>query len=199
VGEQKVVRGRILNALMNLPVEGAAVQFRGNVKTATTAKNGSFVLGPVYVDCSELNYLQVEKPGFYRNRVDFACDSQERARSYYIFNASHVDGLAIDARTEMHPDLGIILGHTNFGHAVKMQLWGPDEINPNGAARGVETYFDNDGVLNGDLDRSTKSGNFAIFEAPDGLSYIQAFDPSGRTLSFWPILTSASTVNVYAQ
>jgi hypothetical protein len=65
--------------------------------------------------------------------------------------------------------------------------------------RGKDFYFGNDGVLDPYLEKTSKNGNFLFLEGPDGLSYMQAFSKDGRTLSIWPVLTSASTVNVYTQ
>lgn len=80
-----------------------------------------------------------------------------------------------------------------------MQLWGPDETTPGNSGRGMDFYLEEDGVLNAGRNRTTKTGNFVILDAPEGLSYVQAFNKDGWTLSYWPIYTSASTVNVYAQ
>jgi hypothetical protein len=200
LGTSMIITGRIFNAAaVNAPVDGATVQFLGSLKTATTSRDGSFALGPVYVDCSELSYLQVEKSGFYRNRIDFACGTGNASRALYVFSASYVDGITIDASTKISPSSGMVLGHVNFNRPVKLQLWGPEEINPGSASRGKDFYFDNDGVINGIRSRTNQNGNFAIIDAPDGFSYIQTFDKNNRTLSIWPILTSTGTVNVYVQ
>lgn len=200
VGQMRFIRGKVMNAMANSAnVGGATVQMLGSSKVVETAADGSFLLGPVYVDCSEPAYLQVDKNGFYRNRLDYTCDAGDASRSLFVFSKSYVDGVAIDAQSPLNAAHGIMLGHVSFNHSVKMQLWGPDELSPTSAARGKDFYLDTDGVLNSGLNRSTKNGNFAILEAPEGLSYIQAFSTDNKTLSFWPVMLSPSTVNVYIQ
>ncbi|MBI3542669.1 MAG: hypothetical protein HY075_05275 [Deltaproteobacteria bacterium] len=201
LGAQSFVRGRIFNATANgAAVDGAQIQLLGSQKTAMSASDGRFVLGPLYVDCSSLNYVQVEKTGFYRNRVDYACSgADEPEHSIYVFPAAHVDGIAADAGTRLSPSTGVIVGHASFNQPVKMQLWGPEETQPDNGGRGNDYYFDADGVINAQRDRTSTNGNFGIINTPEGISYIQAFDSNGRTLSYWPIFTSASTVNAYVQ
>lgn len=200
IGQRKMIRGQVLNANgQGATVNLANVQLLGSKKVVTTGADGTFMLGPVYVDCSELNYLQVEKTGFYRNRVDYSCDSGDVSRPLFVFSMGHVDGLAADAGVALNPNNGLMMGHTNYRASVKTQLWGPDEVSPTSAARGKDYYFDTDGVIKPDLNRTTKNGNFTIFDGPAGLSYVQTFSSDNRTLSFWPILLSPSTVNVYVQ
>ena len=43
------------------------------------------------------------------------------------------------------------------------------------------------------------NGNFVIMGAPEGLSYIQAFNKEGETLSYWPVYLAPSTINIYSQ
>ncbi|MBI3556384.1 MAG: hypothetical protein HY074_08995 [Deltaproteobacteria bacterium] len=175
------------------------MQLLGSQKTATTNARGQFVLGPLFVDCATLNYLQVDKSGFYRNRVDYACARQEASSDYYGFSAASVDSTATEAAVQLTGTAGIVIGHVGYRDSVKMQLWGPEEMNPDSAGRGKDFYFDLDGVLNPSRNRTAKSGNFAILDAPEGISYMQAFSADNRTLSFWPVYISASTVNVYVQ
>jgi hypothetical protein len=200
LGTSMIISGHVYNAAaVNAPVDGATVQFLGSEKTVTTSASGAFTLGPVYVDCSELAYLQIEKAGFYRNRVDFACGTGNIDRPIYVFSASYVDGVTIDSGTKISPSSGMVLGHITFKRPVKVQLWGPEELNPGPMGRGKDFYFDNDGVLNGIRSRTNQNGNFTIVDAPDDFSYIQTFDKDNRTLSIWPIFTSSGTVNVYVQ
>ena len=199
-GTQTFISGHVYNAAsFNAPVSNAQIQLLGASAAIVTGRDGSFTLGPVYVDCAASNYLHVEKAGFYRNRIDYGCDSTQTDHSLYAFPAGYVDGVASDAETALKPTTGVVIGHASFKQSIKMQLWGPEEVNPEGAARGNDYYFDTDGVLNPDLARTTSNGNFAILNAPEGISYIQSFSQDGNTLSFWPIFTSASTVNAYMQ
>lgn len=200
LGEQHFIVGRVLNAgAANTKVDGARVQFLGSTATATTDPSGRFTLGPVFVDCKAANYVQVEKTGFYRNRLDYACGNDQVERQLYAFSAASVDGSAADANATLNASTGAIMGHVGFSQSVKMQLWGPEELNPADTGRGTDYYYDNDGVVNLSRNRTSSNGNFLILGAPDGLSYIQAFSKDNKTLSYWPIFTSASTVNVYVQ
>lgn len=200
LGEEKYIKGRVLNAAANgAPVDKAHVQLLGSLKTAQTASDGRFTLGPVFVDCASPNYVQFEKPGYYRNRVDFAC-SGAAERAFYVFPAAHLDAIAVEANQPLDANTGIVMGHASFKASVKMQLWGPEELNPeSGGSRGKDFYFDKDGILNPSRNRTGTNGNFTILDAPDGLSYMQAFSKDNKTLSFWPIYISPSTVNVYVQ
>lgn len=200
LGEQRIIQGRILNAAANdAPVGSAGVQLVGNRKQVVTDASGRFTLGPLYVDCSAANYLQVEKSGYYRNRIDYGCNDTSTNQGYYVFPASHVDGLANEAQADLKSVSAAIIGHVGFNQSVKMQLWGPEEMNLESNARGKDFYFDTDGVLNISRNRTSSNGNFAILDAPEGISYIQAFSKDNRTLSFWPVFLSPSTLNVYAQ
>lgn len=200
LGDSKFIRGKVLNATaLNAPVKEAKVHLLGSDKTVQTNADGSFVLGPVYVDCSDINYLQVERTGFYLNRLDYNCDAKDASRSLYVFGMGHIDGVALDAGQTLDKNSGLVMGHTNYKASVKMQLWGPDELDATSAARGKDFYYDTDGIVKPELNRTTTNGNFTIFDAPDGLSYMQTFSADGRTQSFWPIVVSASTVNVYVQ
>jgi hypothetical protein len=200
-GERRYIHGKIANAAANgsPAVSGANVQLLGSEKIATTDAKGRFTIGPVYIDCSDINYLQVEKSGFYRNRIDYQCDNSNTHQPIYTFSAAYLYGVSVDAQMQLSPYHGAVIGHASFGEPVRMQLWGPEELNPTANARGKDFYFDQDGVLNPERERSSKNGNFVIFEAPDGMSYIQAFSADNKTLSFWPIFTAPGTVNIYVQ
>lgn len=200
IGTSTFIRGNVMNATANsAPVGDATVQLLGSAKTAKTDSNGTFTLGPIYVDCDDLNFVQVDKSGYYRNRIAYECNSTNQVNSIFIFAAGYIDSLGVEAQTPLNPLNGIIVGHVKFRQSVKMQLWGPDEVSPTSTVRGKDYYFDTDGVLNSALNRTTKSGNFAVLDAPEGLSYLQAFGKSNNTLSFRPLFISPSTVNVYIQ
>lgn len=201
LGERRVITGSVSNATVNRGiVEDAKIQLLGNSKSAQTKADGTFALGPVYVDCAELNYLQIEKPGYYRNRIDYGCSKEQVMQNYFIFPASYVDGLSADSQVKLAPNTGVVVGHASFSTSVKLQLWGPEEIEPQTeSARGKDFYFDKDGILNSARNRTSANGIFAILDAPEGLSYVQAFNKENQTLSYWPIFISPSTVNVYSQ
>ncbi|MBI2605459.1 MAG: hypothetical protein HYW49_05190 [Deltaproteobacteria bacterium] len=197
LGTKMTIRGRVLNAAANAPVEQAQVQFLGNSMVSTADRTGRYSLGPVYVDCGENNYLQVDRSGYYRNRLDFNCVNSNP--ELYVFPAGYIDQLGVEAKAVLKADKGVVVGNVSFRQSVKMQLWGPEEKSVLNGLRGKDFYFDHDGVLNSTRNRTTSNGNFTILDAPDGLSYIQAFSKDEKTLSYWPILLSPSTVNVYRQ
>ncbi|MEW6057930.1 MAG: hypothetical protein AB1540_15080 [Bdellovibrionota bacterium] len=201
LGTRRHIHGRVFNATAtNASIDAAEVRLLGSSQTVTTDRSGRFSLGPIYVDCSEMNYLQVEKSGFYRNRIDFACGKSEREeRRLYAFSAAHVDGLAFESQMRLSSMSSVILGHASFNTSVKMQLWGPEEIDASANPRGRDFYFDNDGILNTERNRTSRNGNFVILNAPEGMSYVQSFNKENKTLSFWPVYLSPSTVNVYVQ
>ncbi len=197
MGTKMTIQGRVLNATASAPVEQAQVQFLGNSIISTADRAGRYSLGPVYVDCGENNYLQVERSGYYRNRLDFSC--RNSSPDLYVFSAGYIDQLGGEAKVVLKADKGVVVGNVSFKQSVKMQLWGPEERKIVNSLRGKDFYFDRDSVLNSTRNRTAANGNFTILDAPDGLSYIQAFSKDEKTLSYWPILLAPSTVNVYRQ
>ncbi len=200
LGEKQMITGRVFNAIGNVPVAQAKIELLGSEKKTTADHQGQFTLGPLYIDCFHpLNYLHVEKEGFYRNRIDHQCGGP-KDKNLYIFPSSHIDGISVDAGIQLKQTSTVIMGHVSLSKIVRIQLWGPEEIEPTQNIRGKDFYFSADGILRPHLQHTNpKNSNFVIFDAPEGLSYLQTFNKAGQTLTSWPVLTSASTVNVFLQ
>ncbi|MGE4232156.1 MAG: hypothetical protein AB7F43_02405 [Bacteriovoracia bacterium] len=204
-GSQKLIEGKV--SLENQGIAGALVKMLGSQFSVKTDPNGEYHLGPIYVDCGELSYLEVVSPNnaFRKTRADFVCSNmgvKESKRDIFVYSNARVDSLSEEAGVASSG--GTILGHVSFNRSVKMQLWGPDEAdtvfkNPSAGLRGKDFYFSKNGMINENLNRTTRNGFFMILDAPSSLSYIQAFDKNNNAISFWPILTESQVVNVYNQ
>lgn len=215
LGELKTIRGKVLNpAKGNKPVVGVRVELLGSIQNSLTDNKGRFQLNSVYVDCNELNYLEVSpqknQENYKIHRIDFSCASskqEEPARKLYVYTNDFMTALASEVQMPLDQAIPAVLGHVSFKQPVKMQLWGPDEHESillehktvTQKLRGKDFYFSKDGILTPQLPYTTDKGDFIILEAPSELSYIQSFDTQNHTLSFWPIFTSQNTVNVYIQ
>jgi len=85
MGQKMIVRGIVSNAAANAPVDQAVVQILASIQTTQTDASGRFVLGPMYIDCGDINYIQVDKSGYYHSRVDYVCDSSNTEHTFYVF------------------------------------------------------------------------------------------------------------------
>ncbi len=198
LGTQVTFSGQIVNANKeNAKVDQAMVQILGLSNMVQTDKDGRYEFKNVYVDCTENNYLQMDKSGFYRNRFNLNC--KQFNNKHYAFPAAQIDSISTETQVKLESAKAVLQGHVSFNKSVKVQLWGPDEVLANSATRGEDYYFDQDGVINASKNRTSSNGNFVIINAPSGISYVQTISKNGKTLSFWPIFLSESTVSVYIQ
>ncbi len=196
LGRPLKVTGHVVDATtQSKPLQGAEVQLLGVAGKVETSKAGDFDWQGAYVDCFSKNYLQIQKPGFYRNRVEFICNEQKNA--YYVFPQTYVDSAAADAEMNLDSRAAFISGHIKANQSLRMQLLGAGEITPSQEYRGFDFYFDNDGSLNPDKNHTVENGNFVFVNAPSGLSYIQAVDRDNKSVMFSPVFLSESTISVF--
>ena len=194
-GTQRHVSGRLINGqTTGSPVSGAQVQFLGNGHKVLTDRDGRFNFGDLFVDCDELNYLQMEHGSFFRNRFEYSC--AEAGTSYYPMPMSRIEGLASEASVQLASKSSFIVGHVGYNFSTKAQLIGPEEMEPTEAPRGYDFYFGTDGVIAPSRSGTSRGGNFIITGAPAEFSYLQVFDGKNRTRMIRPILGAPDTVNV---
>jgi hypothetical protein len=111
LGKSIDLNGKTFNAVFNGNIiESLNVQLLGNSKTVITDKKGDFKLLKTYLDCNENNYLQFEKSGFYRSRVEIMCSDKQQ--NFYLFPAAHVDALINETQTPIDARSGMIIGHS---------------------------------------------------------------------------------------
>lgn len=196
-GTELRITGRLINGqTTSSPVSGAEVRLLGSSVKVLSDRDGRFDLGDIYVDCDELNYLQMERPdGFYRNRFEYSCSSGD-SPSYYPMPMSRIHGMASEASVNLSDNESFIVGHVGYRFPTKAQLIGPEEMEPSEAPRGYDFYFGEDGVVTPSRGGTSRGGNFIITGAPAELSYLQVFDMKDRTRLIKPILGAPDTVNV---
>ncbi len=201
IGSWQVIRGRVVNHAGYASVSNAQIQLLGSSLTARTNQNGEFTLGPVMVDCNTLNYLQVSRRGYYRNRLEFQCAPQPLQRApvettYAIINAAALQGVAGEVSVDLDANAAVVAGAVDTGQSIKTELWGPSEgASSNLPPRGYDFYFDNGGSMDANLERTTRAGRFIILNAPADFSYLLYFNNRNETIGYWPVFTAPSTIS----
>lgn len=176
----------------NAGQSGLRAQVFGHSTTAISDRNGRVNLGRLRIDCNALNYVQIEGTNLYRNRAEYRCQSEQ---NIYVIAAEQVESAATESGAQLSPLMGLLIGHVSSRSPLRAQLLGPDEVTPSEVPRGLDFYYDDTGSISASQDKTTNSGNYAIFNAPTGLSYIQFFSEDGLTKYMTPVLLSPSTVN----
>lgn len=199
IGELRKVNGYIQNALTQQPVANALVKIDEKGFTTKTDERGYFEFPEQYWDCGHNTFLAVEKNGYYAHQIEYSCNDQSRKNHYYLFSAANIDAMAKEAQLELDPHEGILIGNYKYKKSLRFQLWGPNEIQDQNGLRGRDYYFEKDGILNPERGSTSKNGNYVIFNAPEGPSYLQAFDKKQNVLLFWPIQIKPSHVTVHAR